>query len=80
MDLDPIVCFENVTVLVAEECAVNPSGGGSQENMYFNLLVEVLLEDGVGIDEIGFVVLLKYGDIFRTADCFEADCFCLYIG
>ena len=44
------------------------------------LLVDVLFEDGLGVDEVGLKILLKHFDTFRIGQSLEGDGACLDVG
>lgn len=75
------VCgLEDVAAVVAEEGAGDFGGLIAHFGSDFDVLVDVFLEDGLSIDEIGFVVLLKNFDGFGAIESFEGDCLCLNVG
>lgn len=61
-DLNTIFGFEDVSTVVAKQGAVNLNEAAAYTRNQFYVIVNVFLENGVGIDEIGLVVLLENFD------------------
>ena len=51
----------------------------SQFDKNFYFFVDEFLEDGLGVDQIGLVVLLKHLDALRVIDSLEGDGLSLYV-
>ena len=52
----------------------------SQFDKNFNFFIDEFLEDGLGVDQIGLVVLLKHLDTLRIVDGLEGDGLSLDVG
>ena len=45
-----------------------------------NFLLDVLLHDLFGVDQVGLIVLFEHSDVFWFFNGFESDCLCLDVG
>lgn len=75
-----IVGLEDVPGVVAQEGSVEFVALISQLGVDLYFLVDVFFEDGVGVDQVSFVILLKDTDALRGLQCLEGDRFGLDIG
>jgi hypothetical protein len=75
-----IVGLEDVSGVVAQEGAVELIALISQFGVDLHFLIDIFFEDGVSVDQVSFVILLKDADALCALECFEGDCFGLDVG
>lgn len=78
--LNAVAGLKDVSTLVTKQGSVEFVALLSQFRVDLHFFVEVAGEDGVGIDEIGLVVLLKHADALGLLEGFEGNGLCLDVG